>query len=335
MPDIMVKREYRNVMLRIGWAMLMQTLLINLIYGAWVYFPIEGMSEKAYYVFCSLYDSAAYLFSFLFPAWFFYKISCKRRIEKPWCEVRMTGSYPLMFLAGLGAILFFAYINYYVVEIFEYSKFYDAFVVEEDLSENYKLILSIISTAMVPAFCEEFLFRGVVLSNLSPYGNRSAIIISAILFGLMHQNVGQIIYTIVAGLFLGYIYVRTHSIWGCVLLHFVNNLYSVITSLLTYRLGETVASNVLFYIDIAIIFVGFLAFIAMIIIDVIKKKRLKSASRFLNGSFGVILESDDNYTEYKVSVGEKIKAFFTPTIAVFTVISCAVMGYICYIVSQL
>lgn len=335
MPDIMVKNEYRNVMFRIGAAMLIHTLLINLLYGAWVYFPIEGLSEKSYFVFCSLFDSFSYLFSFLFPAWFFYKISYKKNIVPPWCEVRITGSYPLMLFAGLGVILLFQYVNYYAVELFEYSKIYEPVDNLGIFNENYKLILSIISIAIVPAFCEEFLFRGVIISNLSPYGNKSAIIISAILFGFMHQNIGQIIYTTVAGVILGYIYIRTRSIWGCVMLHFINNLYSVITSLLQSRLDQVTASNVLFLTDIIIIGIGLLALVAFIIVEVVRKKKSKSSLRFSNGSFGEILEPIDSYSEYNISVWEKIKSFFVPTVTIFVTISCLYMGYLCYIAIQL
>ena len=49
-------------------------------------------------------------------------------------------------------------------------------------------IISIVSTAIVPAICEEYLFRGAVLPNLLPFGKTTAIIGSAVLFGLMHQN---------------------------------------------------------------------------------------------------------------------------------------------------
>jgi len=335
MPDIMMKKEYRNVMLRIGAAMLMQTLLINLLYGAWVYFPIDGLGEKSYFIFCSLFDSFTYLFSFLFPAYFFYKISRKKNTESPWCEVRITGSYPLMLFAGLGITLFFAYVNFYTVEIIEYSKIYEAIGTEEDLSENYKLILSIISGAIVPAFCEEFLFRGVVISNLSPYGKKSAVVISAILFGFMHQNVGQIIYTIVAGLVLGFIYIRTRSIWGCVILHFINNLYSVITSLLGNRLDEVTASNISLVIDVIIMGVGLFALIALIIVEVVRKKKIKSSLRFLDGSFGVVLDPVDSYSEYNISTWEKVKSFFVPTVTVFVAISCLIMAYLCYIAFQL
>lgn len=329
MPDITVKKEYRNVVLRIGVAMIMQTLLVNLIYGIGVYLPIEGVEPKTFHILISLFDSGAYIFSFLFPAWFFFKISSNKRVELPWCEVKISGSYPLMLLAGLGVILFFAYINAYVIDIFVHYESYEGFSSEYTLSENYDLIISIISNALVPAFCEEFLFRGVVLSNLSPYGNKSAILISAILFGLMHQNLGQIIYATIAGLIIGYIYVKNHSIWGCVLLHFINNVYYVITTLLYSRMGEEAATKIVAIADNFIIGIGFLSLFVIVFVEIcfIRKKSFKTKSVFLNGSFGSVLTADNDYSEHKIAVFEKVNTFFVPTITAFVAICCIIMVY--------
>ena len=66
------------------------------------------------------------------------------------------------------------------------------------LYENYmpgsSPVLVVLCIVIVPAFCEEFLFRGVVLSNLMPYGKGTAIIVISVPFGLMHGNFYQFLY---------------------------------------------------------------------------------------------------------------------------------------------
>ena len=48
--------------------------------------------------------------------------------------------------------------------------------------------MNALATAVVPLFVEEFLFRGVILSQFRKYGDVFAVIASALLFGLLHRN---------------------------------------------------------------------------------------------------------------------------------------------------
>ncbi len=90
------------------------------------------------------------------------------------------------------------------------------------------LILSLISTAVLPAVFEEMSFRGILLERLRPFGDRFAVVVSALLFGLAHGNIIQIPFAFVLGLFFGYIVVRTNNILLAMLLHFLNNGISVL-----------------------------------------------------------------------------------------------------------
>ena len=69
---------------------------------------------------------------------------------------------------------------------------------------------------------EELLFRGVVLRQLRPWGKQTAILVSAIAFGLFHGNVIQIPFAFMVGLVLGYVTVE-YSIFWAIVLHVFNN----------------------------------------------------------------------------------------------------------------
>ncbi len=101
----------------------------------------------------------------------------------------------------------------------------------------YGFALDFIATAIVPALVEEFACRGIVLGSLKKHGEGFAIIISALLFGLMHGNFDQMPFAIVVGFSLGYIYVKTESIWTCILVHAINNAASVISGYLIGMVG--------------------------------------------------------------------------------------------------
>ncbi|RMF45479.1 MAG: CPBP family intramembrane metalloprotease [Planctomycetota bacterium] len=90
------------------------------------------------------------------------------------------------------------------------------------------LVVILLTLAVAPAFCEELLFRGFVMSSLhkSAWG---AVILSAIGFGLMHVLTSNILAverflpTTFIGLVLGFIAWRTRTIWPGVLLHVLHN----------------------------------------------------------------------------------------------------------------
>ncbi len=83
--------------------------------------------------------------------------------------------------------------------------------------------------AFTPALCEEWFFRGFVLSSLRKNGKWRAILGSAILFGLMHVLTSNILAverflpTTFIGVILGWIAWRTQSLWPGMLLHAVHN----------------------------------------------------------------------------------------------------------------
>lgn len=88
-------------------------------------------------------------------------------------------------------------------------------------------LIATLSTAVLPAVLEEVIIRGIVMQPLRRFGDKFAIVASALIFGIMHGNMVQIPYTVVAGLFLGYLAVATGSLWPSIILHFINNFYSV------------------------------------------------------------------------------------------------------------
>ncbi len=94
-------------------------------------------------------------------------------------------------------------------------------------------LVSVLTIAVLPALLEEFAYRGVVLSLLRPFGNGFAIVVSGVVFGLMHGNMSQIPFAVIVGIVLSYITVRTGSIWVSVALHFINNFISVSLQFIT------------------------------------------------------------------------------------------------------
>ncbi|MBQ9080244.1 MAG: CPBP family intramembrane metalloprotease [Clostridia bacterium] len=324
MPEKIYEKEYKSVMARIGGTMLIFLLLFNTL------FPIAALIEQMLimymdagnaYIVGSLIQSVAYLATFLIPCAFFGLISKKHQARPVFNDIRLGRQFPLMLIASIAITLAVAYVNSFIVEIFNFSSFYEQYMQVEPLDKNYKLVLEIIATALVPACCEEYLFRGVILTNVLPYGKTPAIIISAVLFGLMHQNPAQILYTTIAGIVIGLVYVRTRSIWGGVLIHFFNNLFSVLEQLLTDRLEYEQATKICIAME-AVLFVGGVICAIVLIMTERRRKRM-----FSDSGFGVVLEPSEEYVEYPLKQGRAAKLFFSPAVIIFICIVCIQMLY--------
>ena len=100
----------------------------------------------------------------------------------------------------------------------------------ESLMGNHIFIISIITVGIIPAFAEELFFRGLILDGFTKnYSKRKAIIISAVLFGLIHLNPWQFYAGFIIGLISVWICIETNSILLCMYIHFFNNTLYTIT----------------------------------------------------------------------------------------------------------
>ena len=132
-------------------------------------------------------------------------------------------------LIGLGVCGFSNIATNLAGDIFENFGFYYSSNNNEPNPTNFfGIALSVLATAVAPALFEEFALRGVVLSLLRKHGDNFAIIISALLFGLMHGNPPQIPFAFMLGVYFAYVTIKTGNIWTAVVMHFLNNLFSVI-----------------------------------------------------------------------------------------------------------
>lgn len=116
----------------------------------------------------------------------------------------------------------------------------------EDLMLNpYSVIFSI---AIIAPIFEEIVMRGIILEGfLNKYKHRTAIIVSALLFGLSHFNIPQFINAFIMGLIFGIIYYKTRSLILCIVAHMVNNVFAIIIagmgfspSLLSFTIGAVI-----------------------------------------------------------------------------------------------
>lgn len=108
-----------------------------------------------------------------------------------------------------------------------------------------KILLTVLGTAVVPAFVEEFAIRGTVMQPLRRYGDKFAIAMSALVFAMMHGNMVQIPFAFIAGIAIGYAVTVTGSMWVGVAIHFLNNFTAVMMQVAVDNLAESAANLVI------------------------------------------------------------------------------------------
>ncbi len=99
------------------------------------------------------------------------------------------------------------------------------------------LLFNIFMIGLFTAVVEEFVFRGVLLKLFLEWTKSThlAVIISGFLFAFIHFQFYKFIPMFLFGLFLGYLYVWSKTIWFPVLFHFFNNSMSVVFSYLQQK----------------------------------------------------------------------------------------------------
>ena len=126
------------------------------------------------------------------------------------------------------------------------------------------MLLTVVHTAILPALLEELTFRGFLMQPLRKYGDWFAILTSALIFGLVHGNMTQAPFAILAGVALGYVNVVSGSMWTSILLHFLNNLISVLYTFAMTSAGESATIPLSLLVTYGTIAIGIAAFIGYI-----------------------------------------------------------------------
>lgn len=99
------------------------------------------------------------------------------------------------------------------------------------LSNEKSLVFILINVALVPAICEEVLFRGFAFKLFSnSAGVVKAILISGFLFGIYHLKLTQLIPLSVIGMLLAWLTWKSGSLIPAIIAHFVNNGGSVVAA---------------------------------------------------------------------------------------------------------
>lgn len=169
---------------------------------------------------------------------------------------------------GVWEIVKFCFISYSLMYIFNFltnifiiliSIFKGSEVVNplQNIIEGSSLILTLIFVGILSPIIEEMMFRGIMLNKLRRYGDKVAIVTTALLFGLFHANFSQFFYATVLGLIFAYVTLKTGTIKYSIILHiFVNMMGSFIIPLIIGDGSNLVAYGCVLFLVLLISIVG-------------------------------------------------------------------------------
>lgn len=169
-------------------------------------------------------------------------------------------------------------------------------------SQPGAIVLYVLFFCVLAPFCEESIFRGVILQSLRPLGNGFAILFSALLFAMMHGNIGQFPLAFLVGLALGYFVLLFDSLWVTILMHAAVNSMSTWINYMDVYAGSTVSN--LLYFGLGIVLLA----IAISTVVLLRKRK-------------VLQNQLAHVTKPEIPLSFLFKrAFLTPGMIVFTVL---------------
>lgn len=266
----------------------------GIMFGAASFTSIDTVSVFLLEIFISVFSS-------FIPGLFYFLFSGRSMSETiNTSYVRQKELWALVFI-GMAVAMVANTASDMVQTNFTFFGLQNSVSMSEDVSNPLEIVLYIISTAIVPAFAEEFAFRGILMGTLRKFGDSFAIITSAIIFGTMHGNIAQIPFAFILGLVLAYVACKTNSILPSIIIHFLNNFYAVMLDILqsTGVFNDRIFMMIYFFLIASFCILGLISFFYLI----------KKDKNYFRISDKAIKQSDKQISNL-LSLKEKMKAFF-------------------------
>jgi len=173
------------------------------------------------------------------------------------------------------------------------------------------LLVAIVMIGVLPGFCEEGANRGVLMNGLiSRLGVWRAVLLSSLIFGLMHLNIYQTFYATILGVFMALAVLATRSLWTGIIIHFCNNAIGVIMGFaqkenwVIYQLF-TKFLGLFDQFGVLLLFL-FIAGVYMLIVGIIHRFARENYKANEREYFAAFLKKNPQYISEKLSAGQAV-----------------------------
>lgn len=147
-------------------------------------------------------------------------------------------------LLGLSLSIVYNTIIYYLNNSYHFTNIYEG---------NPNILLAIISSGLVGPIIEEYIMRGIIYNELKKkYPIMKSIVLATLIFALFHLNFIQMIYALVLGFILIYVYEKSKNIKIPIILHITSNITTTLYVLLLNK-GNLPIIIVLYILSLTIL----------------------------------------------------------------------------------
>lgn len=167
-------------------------------------------------------------------------------------------------------------------------------VVLSNLQSWPEYLLAIMVMAFFPALFEELFFRGALQNLLVRWWKLPllAIIVTSVLFSLIHSSVYLFLSRVLLGFVLGLMYYKTRNLWVNVVAHFLNNFIALTQLFYMSRSSQKIDVK---EIDPAVpLWVALIAFMAIIGFFMMLKKYSEKNRLLIDNKYQLLMVTESN-----------------------------------------
>lgn len=164
------------------------------------------------------------IITFVLPGLFYCRLNGADYIEK--INLKPFGIRSLLFVIPTSLLLFLSSALIRLLGLYFSNGQYTPTVSVGGVSPVDAIFILLVY-CVCPALCEEFVFRGIVLSSYRQYGIVCSITVSSALFAMLHFSVTDFPLYFVSGIILASVALITKSVFPCMIIHFLNNAFVI------------------------------------------------------------------------------------------------------------
>ena len=267
------------------------------------------------------YDAVTYLVSFLLEFLFALTaltVALRKKVDikkASGLDKKFNGRIVwLGFLISVVALIFFGNLTNVFLSFLSLCG-YSSILSDFAITSFWQYLIYVVISCVTPAFCEELLFRGTILAGLKKHGFKIAVIVSSIIFTLMHGNAEQTVHQMIVGMIVGYLFFKTGNLWLGIIIHFFNNFISVTQAYILSNIPETAAASETAVVStstawislvLSLIFALIFAYFGLYIFRILSKKIIDESNK-LNGEImpenlaEIVVDGKPEYVEMTVA----------------------------------
>ncbi|WP_195986911.1 type II CAAX endopeptidase family protein [Clostridium sp. D53t1_180928_C8] len=221
--ELQTKVNHKKVFSKIGLAVFTSMVLVNIIQG--VFFGIISVVNQEVLTapWISYVGIAVSFYLIGFPVFYFMVKKLPESAKRESKTLEITKIIKLFFMSYSMVYIINLLTNLIMmlIAVIKGSEVVNPLV---GVIEGSNWIWSLIFVGILSPIIEEIMFRGVMLNKLRGYGDKIAIITTAVLFGFFHANFSQFFYAVALGLIFAYVTLKTGTIKYSIILHIAVNI---------------------------------------------------------------------------------------------------------------